>query len=94
MPALPSQQLKGHDNFAAVARWNSQNYSGFYFDPVKSLGDETLILFDVQGRRVPSPIQSAISSGSNRLGQEGFQYITSLQPRRVSNSTPGEIISS
>ncbi|HEX7445607.1 MAG TPA: S-layer protein domain-containing protein, partial [Methanothrix sp.] len=77
-PAITA--IQGGNNLAAAARWNSQNYSGFYFDPEKSLGDETLILFDVQGRRVPSPIQIAVSSGS-RLGQEGFQYVTSLQPK-------------
>ncbi len=81
--------IQGDNNLAAAARWNSQNYSGFYFDPEKSLGDETLILFDVQGRRIPSPIQIAVSSGS-RLGQEGFQYVTTLQPKEFEFDSWGD----
>jgi S-layer protein (TIGR01567 family) len=78
-PAIMASQ--GDSNLAVAARWNSQNYSGFYFDPAKILGEESLILYNVQGRRVPSPIQIAISSGSKRLGSDGFQYISFLQPK-------------
>ena len=78
-PAIMASQ--GDSNLAVVARWNSQNYSGFYFDPAKILGEETLILYNVQGRRVPSPIQIAVSLGSKGLGSDGFQYISFLQPK-------------
>ena len=78
-PAIMASQ--GDSNLAVAARWNSQNYSGFYFDPAKILGEETLILYNVQGRRVPSPIQIAVSLGSKSLGSDGFQYISFLQPK-------------
>ena len=42
---------------------NSQNYSGFYFDPERRVwGDETLVLYNVRGRRVLSPIEIAVKS--------------------------------
>ena len=87
-PAIIAGQ--GNSNLAVTARWNSQNFSGFYFDPEKSLGDETLVLYNVQGRRVPSPIQIAISSGNNNLVPEGFQYVTSLQPKEYAFKTWGD----
>lgn len=71
----------GSDDSSALARWNSQNYSGFYFDPTKSLGDETLILHNLQGRRVPSIFLNAANRQSSSLVPEGFQYTTLLQPK-------------
>ncbi len=87
-PAITAVQ--GNNNFAAVAKWDSRNYSGFYFDPTNNLGEENLILFNVQGRRVPSPIQIAVSRKSNSLGPDGFQYYTSLQPKEFEFKTWGD----
>lgn len=72
---------QGSNNLSVAARWNSQNYSGFYFDSAKSLGEETLVLYNVEGRRVLSPIQIAIKNRNNLLVPEGFQYVTLLQPK-------------
>jgi S-layer protein (TIGR01567 family) len=66
---------------SALARWNSQNYSGFYFDPAKSLGDETLTLHNIQGRRVTSIFQNISNRESDNPLPKGFQYTTLIQPR-------------
>jgi S-layer protein (TIGR01567 family) len=78
-PAVPSRL--GNENFLAAAKWNSENYSGFYFDPAKSLGNETLVLSTVQGRRVPSPFQTTANRESNSAAQMGFLYTSYLQPK-------------
>jgi S-layer protein (TIGR01567 family) len=78
-PAIPVKL--GSYESSAVARWNSQNYSGFYFDPTKNLGNETLILHNVQGRRVPSIFLNNANRNSDKPVPEGFQYTTLLQPR-------------
>jgi S-layer protein (TIGR01567 family) len=78
-PAIPVKL--GSYESSAVARWNSQNYSGFYFDPMKNLGNETLILHNVQGRRVPSIFLNTANRESDNPVPEGFQYTSLLQPR-------------
>ena len=90
MPILPSLVSQGDENLPAIARWNSQNYSGFYFDPTKSLGEETLILHNVQGRRVPSIFLNNSNRESNNPVPEGFQYTTLLQPRKFEFDSWGQ----
>ncbi len=90
--ANPAVPLKlGNENLISAARWNSENYSGFYFDPAKSLGDETLILYAVQGRRVSSIFQNVTNRESNNLIPEGFQYTTLLQPKEFRIQTLGTL---
>ncbi len=81
---------QGDENLPAIARWNSQNYSGFYFDPTKSLGEETLILHNVQGRRVPSIFLNNSNRESNNPVPEGFQYNTLLQPKKFEFDSWGQ----
>lgn len=69
----------GEYNSSVAARWNSGNYTGFYYDPDKSLGFETLVLYGVHGRTVLPPSRPKIIN--NTAVQDGFQYTTLLQPK-------------
>jgi len=69
------------------------NYSGFYFDPAKSLGDETLLLYSIEGRRISSPFQIAANNENNNAGHIGLWYTTILQPKDFEFNL-GDIISS
>lgn len=71
--------MLGEYNSSVAARWNSGNYSGFYYDPDKSLGFETLVLYGVHGRSVFPPSKPKITN--NTAVQDGFQYTTLLQPK-------------
>jgi S-layer protein (TIGR01567 family) len=72
----------GDYNSSAIARWNSLNYSGFYFDPKQSLGAETLVFLDIKGRTI-EPWRSPTVNEKNKtvVSQSGFQYTTMLQPK-------------
>ena len=71
--------MLGDYNSSVAARWNSGNYSGFYYDPDKGLGFETLVLYGVHGRSVFPTANPKIIN--NKAVQEGFQYTTLLQPK-------------
>jgi S-layer protein (TIGR01567 family) len=71
----------GDYDSSVTARWKSLNYSGFYFDPEDMLGDETLVLYSVQDRRVSPPSNPVIYEENNTAFQKGFQYTTLLQPK-------------
>jgi len=66
---------------STIARWNSENYSGFYFDPEKELGAETLVLYNVHGRTVLPPSNPKVNQTTNTAFQDGFQYTTLVQPK-------------
>ncbi len=66
---------------SVIARWNALNYSGFYFDPTKSLGEESLVLYSVQDRRVLPPSNPNVYKENNTAYQKGFQYTSLLQSR-------------
>ena len=69
-------------NSSSIARWNAQNYSGFYFDPEKGIGDETLVIYRVAGRKVlPPSSKPRIDIANNTAVQEGFQYTSFTQPK-------------
>jgi len=71
----------GDYNSSVFARWNSLNYSGFYFDPKQALGAENLAFFDIKGRTI-EPARSPIVYEENRtVVQSGFQYTTMLQAK-------------
>ena len=71
----------GSYDSTVIAKWNAMNYSGFYFDPENMLGNETLVLYSVQGRTVSPPSNPSVYQENNTAFQKGFQYTTFLQPK-------------
>lgn len=71
----------GDYNSSTIARWNSENYSGFYFDPENQLGAETLVLYNVHDRTVLPPSRPKVNQTTNTAFQDGFQYTTFVQPK-------------
>ncbi len=71
----------GDYNSSVIARWNSLNYSGFYFDQKQSLGAETLVFYNVNGRRLEPPRNPLINQENMTVVQSGFQYTTLLQAK-------------
>jgi len=71
----------GSYDSTALARWNAMNYSGFFFDPENMLGNEALVLYSVDGRRVSPPSNPSIFEENNTAIQKGFQYTTVLEPK-------------
>ena len=69
-------------NSSATAYWNFENYNGFYFDPEKALGSESLILYRINDRKVSPPSKLKIDEANNTVVQEGFQYTTFIQPKQ------------
>ena len=65
----------------ALARWNAMNYSGFFFDPEDMLGNEALVLYSVEGRKVSPPSNPMLFKENNTAFQKGFQYTTILEPK-------------
>ncbi|HPR67547.1 MAG TPA: S-layer protein domain-containing protein, partial [Methanothrix sp.] len=55
----------------AQARWNDENFTGFYFDDDKKIGSESLIIHRTDGRNVKT---IALSSDGTRL-VDGAEYI-------------------
>ncbi|MCX6670166.1 MAG: S-layer protein domain-containing protein [Methanothrix sp.] len=74
--------LLGEYRSSAIARWNAENYSGFYFDPENGLGAETLVLYKVQGRTVQPPSKPRVDEANKTAIQEGFQYTSFVQPKQ------------
>lgn len=71
----------GDYNSSTIARWNAENYSGFYFDPEKELGAETMVLYNVHDRTVLPPSRPKVNQTTNTAFQDGFQYTTFVQPK-------------
>jgi S-layer protein (TIGR01567 family) len=69
----------GELDFSAEARWNTGNFTGFYFDPENNLGDETLIIYRTDGRRVSLPSESKREGDKTIL--EGMQYASLTQTK-------------
>jgi S-layer protein (TIGR01567 family) len=55
----------------AQARWNYENFSGFYFDDDKKIGSENLIIHRTDGRNIKT---ITVSSDGKRL-VDGVEYI-------------------
>ena len=68
-------------NSSVIARWNSANYSGFYFDQKQSLGAETLVFYNVKGRGLEPPKKPIVYEENKTVVQSGLQYTTLLQPK-------------
>ncbi|MCJ7443473.1 MAG: hypothetical protein MUO26_02900 [Methanotrichaceae archaeon] len=69
------------------ARWGSTNFSGFYFDPEKSLGIESLILHKIRDRTILPG--SAQKLNNNTFVIEGLQYTSFVQPKEFDFSQWG-----
>ncbi len=60
------------------ARWDSENFSGFFFDPKDILGREGLLINNLSGRNI-MPFRSKIEDGF-LVGTAGMQYTSFAQP--------------
>jgi S-layer protein (TIGR01567 family) len=65
----------------ARARWNYENFTGFYFDPEKSLGLETMIIQKINGRGI-DPADLIVQDGYFRGVTGGLQYTAFVQPKQ------------
>ncbi|HUS76663.1 MAG TPA: S-layer protein domain-containing protein [Methanothrix sp.] len=79
VPSIPVRM--GAYNSSVIARWNSINYSGFYFDPEQSLGAETLVFYNTQGRRLEPPRNPKVYQENKTVVQSGLQYTSFVQPK-------------
>jgi S-layer protein (TIGR01567 family) len=70
----------GDLDLSAEARWNTGNFTGFYFDPENNLGDESLIIYRTDGRRVSLPSESKIEGDKTILN--GMQYASLTQTKQ------------
>jgi S-layer protein (TIGR01567 family) len=64
----------------ARARWNYENFTGFYFDPEKSLGLESMIIQKIDGRSI-EPASIIVQDGIFRGVTGGLQYSGFVQPK-------------
>jgi S-layer protein (TIGR01567 family) len=64
----------------ARARWNYENFTGLYFDPEKSLGLESLIIQNIEGRGI-EPASIIVQDGIFRGVTGGLQYTAFVQPK-------------
>ena len=64
----------------AQARWNSGNFTGFYFSPEDKLGSETLTLFPPNDRTVPTPTKPELINGVAHWN--ALQYVSFMQPKQ------------
>ncbi|MGB5099889.1 MAG: S-layer protein domain-containing protein [Methanothrix sp.] len=78
-PSIPVRM--GGYNSSVIARWNSINYTGFYFDPEQSLGAETLVFYAVHGRTLEPPKNPIVYQENNTVVQSGIQYTTLVQTK-------------
>jgi S-layer protein (TIGR01567 family) len=65
----------------ARARWNYENFTGFYFDPEKSLGLESMIVQKTDGRGI-EPADIIVQDGIFRGVTGGLQYTAFVQPKQ------------
>jgi S-layer protein (TIGR01567 family) len=65
----------------AIARWNSLNYSGFFFDAEQSLGNETLVFYSVKDRLLEPPTNYIVYEENKTFIQKGLQYTCLVQPK-------------
>ena len=69
----------GQSVIDAEARWDTSNFSGFYFDPDKNIGDESLVLFNTASRSI---LRIGGEEGPNGTQiMNGMQYNTLVQDR-------------
>jgi S-layer protein (TIGR01567 family) len=61
------------------ARWDSTNFSGFFFDPETSIGYESLVLSGIDERSVP--LSSPILIENDTAVANGLQYTSLIQSK-------------
>jgi S-layer protein (TIGR01567 family) len=59
------------------ARWDSTNFSGFFFDPENSIGYESLVISGIEGRSIP--LGSPILIENNTALAKGLRYTSLIQ---------------
>jgi len=72
----------GQYNSSVIARWNAENYTGFYFDPDDFIGGETLVIYSAEDRRIVPPRNPIVFPENNTAFQTGLQYTSFIQPKR------------
>jgi len=72
----------GQYNSSVIARWNAENYTGFYFDPDDFIGGETLVIYSAEDRRVVPPRNPIVFPENKTAFQTGLQYTSFLQPKK------------
>ena len=80
-PSIPVRM--GDYNSTVIARWDSLNYSGFYFDQKQSLGAETLVFYaeGLKGRKLPQAKPPIAYQENKTVVQSGLQYTSTVQPK-------------
>ncbi|MDD1761954.1 MAG: hypothetical protein LUQ59_06935 [Methanothrix sp.] len=71
----------GKYNTTVAARWDSSNYSGFFFDPENLIGSEHLIIHRFNGRSVMPTSQPRAFEANNTVVQDGLQYTSFVQAK-------------
>jgi len=71
----------GQYNSSVIARWNAENYTGFYFDPEDFIGGETLVIYSAEDRRIVPPRNPIVFPDNKTAFQTGLQYTSFLQPK-------------
>jgi len=79
----------GDYNSSVTAKWNAENYSGFYFDPddavlralFGALVGETLVIHSIEDRRIMPPSQPKVYRENKTVLQTGLQYTSLRQPK-------------
>ena len=70
------------------ARWDSTNFSGFFFDPEKSIGYESLVLSGIDGRSIP--LSSPILIENNTALAKGLRYTSLIQSKEFDLKSWGQ----
>ncbi|MGB7571220.1 MAG: S-layer protein domain-containing protein [Methanothrix sp.] len=79
----------GDYNSSVIAKWNAENYSGFYFDPddavlrdlFGALVGETLVIHSIEDRRIMPPSNPIVYQENKTVLQTGLQYTSLRQPK-------------
>jgi len=77
--SIPVQM--GSYQSSVEARWDSSNYSGFYYDPENMIGNEHIVIYGTQGRAIPPVSSPKIYEENNTAVQSGIQYTSIIQPK-------------
>lgn len=73
----------GNYNSSAIARWNAENFSGFYIYPDNKLITprvENLVIFSTDDRQIMKASHPIIYPENMTSSQNGLQYTSLLQP--------------
>lgn len=71
----------------ARAMWDPSNFSGFYFDPGKEIGTESLTIYETEGRYIMALRPPEVINNSTKL--YGMRYLTVVQPKEFERKAWG-----